>query len=81
MLRVTELALFLAPFAAFAVWRLTSAQGGPSLGLLAAACCGLALLAGGLIWWTAQDRVGARDVYVPAHIEEGRVIPGHVARP
>ena len=78
MLRLAELALFLAPFAAIITWRLLAAGGGPSPAVLGIAAGSLVLLAAGLFWMAATERHPPGATYVPAHVEGGRIIPGHV---
>ncbi|MBV8398835.1 MAG: hypothetical protein JOZ58_18700 [Acetobacteraceae bacterium] len=79
MLRFAELALFLAPFAAYLVWYLTASRGGPSPGLLAISAGALVILAAALIWFAMQEKLGPGQVYVPAQLQGGRIIPGHAA--
>ena len=79
MLRIVELALFLSPFALFAVWRLVANGGPPSLTLLAGAACLLAVLAGFLVWLSQDEALPPGAVYEPARIEDGKVISGHAA--
>lgn len=81
MLRLAELALFLSPIAAYMIWRLTAARGGPSPIILAAACCGVALLAGALVWFALNNTLPSGGRYVPAQVLNGRIIPGHTAAP
>jgi hypothetical protein len=74
-MRWAELALFLVPFALYAAWRLAAAVARPAL-VWAALAIALVLAAGtvvfGLTW-----QLGPREAYVPARIEDGRIIPGH----
>ena len=78
MLRLVELALFLAPFAVFAVWRLVAVDG-PSTRLLLAAACLLAALAGVLIWLSQDEALPPGSTYVPARLQDGKVVAGHGA--
>ncbi len=80
MLRLTELALLLVPFAAFAFWRLAGG-GVPSAGLLGGAAAAMLLLAAALIWFANHETLGPGQRYVPAHVENGQVLPGHAAGP
>jgi hypothetical protein len=75
MLRFVEVALFLAPFAVVAAWRLLLPAPGPSLRLVAAVCALAALVAGTLLWLRARDAEAPMAAYVPAHIEDGHVVP------
>jgi hypothetical protein len=79
MLRLVELALFLAPFAVFIVWRFMAMEGGPSTGLVIGAVCVLIALTGVLIWLSQEDVVPPGTTYEPAHLEDGRIVPGHNA--
>lgn len=81
MPRLIEIILFLLPFAAFALWRATAGAGGPSVTTLAAAAAGLMLLAAALIWFGYEDSLDRGQVYVPAQLENGRILPGHAAPP
>jgi hypothetical protein len=77
---IDEIVLFLVPFAAFALWLIVRRKAphdlahwagrGPMLTLI-----GLLLVAAGLAWtgFTAERDLGA---YVPANIENGRLVPG-----
>ncbi len=79
MLRLVELALFLAPFAAFAAWRFLAVEGGPSARMLVGAACALAVLAGALIWLSRDDTVPAGSSYQPARFQGGRIVSGQSA--
>ena len=78
MLRLAEFALFLAPFAAFAVWRFTAAQGGPSTARAGLTAVGVVVLfAGPALASPGTTRSTALRRYVPARIAERQ----HRARP
>ncbi len=77
MLRLTEFAMFLAPFAAFAVWRFTAAHGGPSTLVLALTAVGVLLLFLALLGFSRRDALTATETYVPARIQNGSIVPGH----
>jgi Family of unknown function (DUF6111) len=79
MLRLAELALFLAPFVFFAIWRAIGTEGGPSTRVVVAAACVLALLAGTLIWLSREAALPPGSTYAPARLEDGRIISGHGA--
>jgi len=79
MLRLVELALFLAPFAIFAVWRFMATEGGPSVGLVIAAACTLLAMAGLLVWLSQKDALPPGADYEPARLENGKVVSGHAA--
>ncbi len=85
MMRITVegLLLFLLPFVAYAVlvalgpqlgWGRRGMFTAPTLGL---AACGIGLVVLGLLMLGVfGDR--ARGSYVPAHIENGNLVPGHL---
>ena len=79
MIRAAELALFLAPVAAYALWRVTVARGqvGPSPRVLSAILVGLLIFGGGLAWFGVHQRLPAGARYVPAQLRDGQVVPGH----
>jgi peptidoglycan/LPS O-acetylase OafA/YrhL len=81
MLRLAELALFLAPFVLFFIWRLTAIEGGPSVRAIAIAACALALLAGVLIWLSQEDALQPGATYEPARLQGGKIVSGHAAPP
>lgn len=76
MLRLLEIALFLAPFAAFLAWRFTMPEG-PSRALLIAWAGALIVLALALAWMSQENTLPPGASYVPPHIENGVVVPGH----
>ena len=80
-MRLIEIALFLSPFVAFAVLRLVlPARGLPSwvLPLFGAAVATMLAL---LLYLRSFDAGDAGQAYVPARLEDGRVVPGHAAKP
>jgi hypothetical protein len=77
MLRLVEVALFLAPFVAFAVWRFAAMEGGPPLSLVVAAVCVVIVLVGALVWLSQEETLAPGTAYEPAHMQDGRVISGH----
>jgi hypothetical protein len=79
MLRLTELALFIAPFAIFAIWRIMGTEGGPSVRLLMAAACVLTVLAGVLIWLSQDEALPPGASYEPARLQDGQVVSGHAS--
>ncbi len=81
MLRFAELALFLSPFAAFFIWRLLAVEGGPSLRVVLLSACCIAALAGVLVWLSRRDVLPPGAPYVPAHLQDGRIVPGHGGPP
>jgi len=78
MLRLLEVALFLAPFAGYLLWlrlgrrhthRLLWGTLGVMLGLLVAAA-----------WLELCGAVPPDMTYVPPWMEDGRIVPGHAVR-
>jgi hypothetical protein len=81
MLRLVELALFLAPFVLFAVWRFLTMEGGPSIKLLVGVACVLAALVGALVWLRQEDSVPAGTSYQPARFQDGKIVSEQSAPP
>ena len=79
MLRLVELALFLAPFAAFATWRYMAGEGPPSVPLLVGTACVLVVLAGALVWLSRDEALPPGASYAPARLEDGKIVSGHAA--
>jgi len=78
-MRLIEILLFLSPFAAFAVLRLVLPERGlPAWVLPAFGAAVVAIVAMLLVYWSSESGDG-NQTYVPARIEDGRVIPGHAA--
>ena len=77
-----EILLFLLPFALYGVyWRVSKREEAefkdphPWTVLFAS---GLALVAASFLIWGITEGAGQQGVYVPPHVENGRVVPGHV---
>jgi hypothetical protein len=79
MLRLVELALFLAPFAVFVAWRFLALEGGPPVRVVIGAACVLAVLAGALIWLSRDDALPPGVGYEPPRLQDGKVISAHGA--
>ena len=79
MLRFTEIGLFLVPFALFVAWRIMGPRTPPWAVWLALVA--VLLLAGGSAWYGLARRAPPGDVYVPAHIVDGRIVPGRDVPP
>lgn len=75
--RLTEIGLFLLPFALFFALRFAAARGWPSTPVLGTAGVALVLLLAGLVWFAQVSRLGRDATYVPARWSAGRVLPGH----
>ncbi len=77
-----EILLFLVPFALYGAYlRLSKREetefkaAHPWTVLFAS---GLALVAASFLIWGITEGAGQQGVYVPPHVENGRVVPGHV---
>jgi hypothetical protein len=81
MLRLVEFALLLAPLAAFIAWRMLDATGGPSNSLLVSAAVAVCVIAAVLIWLVDTEGLRRGVEYVPATLQDGRIVPGHAAAP
>lgn len=79
MLRTGELITFLAPFLAFLVWRRLSVGRGPTGATLVATFVGLALFGAALAWFGVHEALAPGGRYVPAHVVDGRIVPGQSA--
>lgn len=85
MLRITAegALLFLLPFVAYAGLlalgpRMPWLRPGPAgLVKMRLAACGVGLVILGLVAWAVLGE-RARGTYVPAHLEHGRLVPGHL---
>ena len=79
MIRLAELALFLAPLGAYALWRATVVRGqtGPSPRVLSAITAGLLVFGAALAWFGVHDRLPPGARYVPAQLRDGQIVPGH----
>jgi len=77
MLRFTEFGLFLVPFVLYVVWRIMGPRTPPWVMWLALTT--VVALAGGAFWYGLSERIPAGDAYVPARIENGKIVPGHGA--
>jgi hypothetical protein len=74
MPRLIEIVLFLAPFVGFAVWRLLFPSPLPPLWLVASLAAFLAVMLAALLWMWHADTGDANIRYVPARMEDGRVV-------
>jgi len=79
---LTELALLLAPFAAYALFLwitksqvLDRASWSPKIVIALTACAALLLL-GGFVVFAHFSGAPPGSEYVPAHIEDGKLVPG-----
>ena len=80
---IYELLLFLLPFALYGIyWRLSGRgrsedvqRPHPWATLFIS---GLVLVAASFVLWAYEDGETASGTYVPPHVENGRIVPGHV---
>lgn len=79
MLRFVELTLFLSPLLLFALWRVMAYAGWPSPRIVATSCGLLVLLLAALLWFHHEGALPSGSAYVPAQLQNGRIIPGHGA--
>jgi hypothetical protein len=77
MLRLAELALFLAPFAMFFIWRFTAFDRGPTPRVVVGAACVLVALATVLVWLSEHQALPPDTTYAPARLQGGQIISGH----
>ena len=83
---VYEILLFLLPFALYGLyWRLSgrdrpdaATRRHPWVLLFVA---GLLLVIASFVWWAVSEGDPTEGVYVPPHVENGRIVPGHVEPP
>jgi hypothetical protein len=78
-MRYVEIALFLTPFVIFALWRLASPAAGPPMRVVAASAALLVMLIAALLWFHQQGAVPSGSAYVPATLQDGRIVPAHGA--
>ena len=75
--RLTELGLFLLPFALFVALRLAARRGIPFAAVVGSTLLSLALLLAALVWFGADRALPPGARYVPAAVRAGRVVQGH----
>ena len=80
---LTELALFIAPFALYALFLWVTMRGGvldranwPLTHVLWLLIAAFLLVIGSFVFLAEWDRAPARSTYTPAHIEDGKFVPG-----
>ena len=74
---LVEFLLFLAPFAAYALWRRLNPGAEPGRGVVWLGLAGLGLAMAGAVWYGLSVSMEPGTVYVPARMEDGRIVPGH----
>jgi len=74
MLRLAEIGLFLLPIGLFVMWRVLTPHVRPVLLWIAMGC--VMLLAGIAIGFGLRERMDPHSRYIPAHIQNGKIIQG-----
>lgn len=74
-MRWAEIALFASPFLLYVAWRAAAAKARPSIVWGTAAA--ITVLVIGTVWVGLSRRLDRGETYVPAHTENGRIVPGH----
>jgi hypothetical protein len=79
VLRLADMILFLAPFAAYGIFHMAFVRGrGPSGRMMLLVIIGLALFGGGLVWLGTSQGLNRQQRYVPAIMGPGGdVVQGH----
>ena len=75
-----EVLLFLIPFLAYMAWRRLNPGVEPGPRLLLAAAVGVVLVLASLLWFGFSRSLEA-GIYVPPHLQDGVMVPGHTERP
>ena len=77
-MRFAEIALLALPFMVFVAWRVLAPSAGPPRVLVIAVTATVLAMAGLLLalWYEEAEPPGTR--YLPAHLENGRVMPERV---
>ena len=79
MLRFAEIGLFLAPFALFLLWRFLSPRVRPAMLWIGTV---LVVALGGIaIGYGLKERMDPHARYIPAHMQDGQIVPGASAPP
>ena len=82
----TELALFLAPFVIYAIYlvatksALLKLESWPPKVLATLGICALMLMIGSFVYLSHFSGSPPGSTYVPAHVEDGKFVPGRVVR-
>ena len=74
MARIFEILLFLAPFVVFAVWLRLNPSRTLSRSMIVFVFALLALMGGGLVWLRLEDAIPPNAHYVPARMQDGRIV-------
>ncbi len=78
-MRLIEIALFLSPFVAFALLRLLVPARGMPAWVLPAFTATVAVTLALLLYLRSLDSGDTNKAYVPARLEDGRIIPSEAA--
>ena len=73
---LAEALLFLLPLLAYLGWRWLNPGVEPGPRLLLAAAAGVVLVLASLLWFGLSRSLEA-GVYVPPHVQDGVMVPGH----
>jgi len=79
VIRAVELSVFLTPVLVYFLWRRFAASGqlAPPRYALVALLAALVIAGTGLAWTGLRERHAEGSRYVPATMQDGRVVPGH----
>jgi hypothetical protein len=79
-----DVVFFLLPFAAYAAWlfftrgSMRNVDDWQARTIAYLSIAGAGLLLGAILAFTSFSQAPPSGVYVPAHVEDGRVVPGHI---
>jgi hypothetical protein len=79
--RFAEIGLLVLPVAVFVAWRLLAPTAGPPKTLVIAITAAVSLMAVLLIVLWYEEAAPPNATYVPAQLQNGRIIPERVVRP
>lgn len=79
MLRFAEIGLFLLPFGLFLLWRFLAPRVRPALLWMGTVV--FVALVGIAVGYGLKERMDPHARYVPAHVEDGRIVPGRGVSP
>ena len=80
MARLIEILLLIAPLALFVAWRLAMPSETLTRSMTIAMFALLAALGGSLVWMRWESAVPPDAAYVPARLQDGRLVPPDAAR-
>ncbi len=75
-MRFAEIALLAVPFVVFVAWRLLAPSAGPPKVLVVAVTATVVAMAGLLLGLWYEDAEPPGTGYVPAQLQDGRIVPG-----